>query len=53
VADVYKIARGYVERTPAPLVWLVIHAVIIATGLRVLSRNRPPEMASTPTEIQT
>lgn len=34
--NLYKIARGY-QRTPM-LVWIVIHAVIIATGLRALGR---------------
>jgi hypothetical protein len=40
VADVYKITRGYDVK--APVTWMVIHGVIIATGLLTL-RNRSPE----------
>jgi BphX-like protein len=32
--DVYKLARGY--RRGPPLVWIVIHAVVIASGLMCL-----------------
>jgi hypothetical protein len=38
VADLYKIARGYTS--PAPLVWLVIHGVVLTVGLRLLRSTR-------------
>jgi hypothetical protein len=38
LADCYKLARGYPWSVTGP--WLVIHPVIIGTGLFVLSRSR-------------
>jgi hypothetical protein len=38
VADIYKVARG--QTSPAPFVWVAIHAVIIVTGLRLLRSGR-------------
>jgi hypothetical protein len=38
VADIYKIARGLAA--PAPLVWVAIHTLIIATGLGLLRSSR-------------
>jgi hypothetical protein len=37
VADVYMLARG--QAAPVLVVWLVIHASLIVTGLRVLRRS--------------
>jgi hypothetical protein len=34
VVDIYKIARGYVRT--APVVWMMIHSMIIVTGLILL-----------------
>ena len=42
-ADVYKIARGYELAPPVP--WMVIHSVIIVTGLLFLRRVRSAERA--------
>jgi hypothetical protein len=39
IADVYKISRGYLASTHAPIVWLVIHSIIIATGAWSLKRR--------------
>jgi hypothetical protein len=36
--DVYKIARGYPKRVLIP--WLVVHAVVIATGILALGAQR-------------
>jgi hypothetical protein len=38
--DVYKLANGY-PRTP-PVVWLVIHATVVVTGLRAARAASPP-----------
>ena len=37
IADVYKISRGLPP--PTPYVWIVIHTLIIATGLRGLAAH--------------
>jgi hypothetical protein len=34
VVDVYKVARGY--RRSAPAVWMIIHSLVIVTGMLVL-----------------
>ena len=34
--DIYKIARGYKKRVP--VTWMVVHSVIIATGLMSLGK---------------
>jgi hypothetical protein len=39
VADVYQIARGHALN--APVAWIVIHALVIATGLLFLRRGHP------------
>src|SRR6266550_4556677 len=39
-ADIYKIVRGYDLR--APLTWMVVHSVIVATGLWALRESRRP-----------
>jgi hypothetical protein len=39
VADITMIARG--DRQPVLFVWLVIHSIVIATGLLALRRSRP------------
>jgi hypothetical protein len=38
IADIYKIVRGYDLR--APLTWMVLHSVIIATGVWALRDSR-------------
>src|SRR5229473_8403811 len=45
-ADIYKIARGYELAPPVP--WMVIHSVIIVTGLLFLRRARSVERARAP-----
>jgi BphX-like len=45
VADLYKILRGYT--TPAPFVWMVIHAVVLVTGLHLLRRTREAQQPGT------
>jgi hypothetical protein len=37
VADIYKIARGYQLR--APLSWMFIHTLVIATGMWALRKS--------------
>ena len=37
--DLYKLAHGY--ESTAPLVWIVIHALIIATGILFLRATVP------------
>jgi hypothetical protein len=44
VADVYKLLRGYPSTTP--LVWLGIHGLIIATGLRLLRGQATEPLAT-------
>ncbi len=34
--DIYKLVRGY--RRAAPITWIVIHSVVIVTGLAVIGR---------------
>ncbi len=48
-ADIYKVARGYT--TPAPFVWVIIHALIIVTGLRLL--RQPFAASRTSLAVQT
>jgi len=38
MADIYMIARGY--PLTVPVIWIVIHAVVLATGSRCLSQIR-------------
>lgn len=37
-ADLYMLARG--SDPTVPVVWLVIHSIVIATGLRAMGRRR-------------
>jgi hypothetical protein len=46
ISDIYMIARGY-NATPM-LVWIVIHAVVIATGLLCLRKAGEARFGSEP-----
>ena len=40
-SDIYKLARGYAATVP--VIWILIHSVIIGTGLFVLRQSSPEE----------
>jgi hypothetical protein len=44
MADIYMIARG--NKLPVLAVWIVIHSVVIVTGLLALRRSRSPQGAA-------